>query len=71
MSHRYQLDQTILPTVYVRELNAVYEVVRHLPEDVTGAPQYRLRNTVTGLEIREQEPEMRAYVPGVTPPARF
>jgi hypothetical protein len=57
MSHRYSLGQTVLPTVYVRELNAVYEVIRPLPEDVTGAPQYRLRNTATGVELLAREAE--------------
>ncbi len=70
MSHRFRLGQTVVPTVYVRELNAVYEVVRLLPEDVTGEPQYRLKNTTTGIELVSREQEMRPFVPGETPQAR-
>ncbi len=70
MSHRYQIGQTVIPTVYIREFNAVYEVVRLLPEDVTGEPQYRLKNTSTGIELVSREQEMRAYEPGETPQAR-
>ncbi len=56
MSHRYQIGQTVIPTVYIREFNAVYEVVRLLPEDVTGEPQYRLKNTSTGIELVSRGP---------------
>ncbi len=70
MPHQFQLGQAVLPTVYVRQLNAVYEVVRLLPEDVTGAPQYRLKNTVTGVELMAREPEMRPYAPDEAPLGR-
>ncbi len=70
MSHLYQLGQSVVPTVYVRELNAVYRVVRLLPEDVSGEPQYRLRNQATGVEIVSREPEMKAFVPGEMPVGR-
>ncbi len=71
MSHRYQIGQTVIPTVYIREFNAVYEVVRLLPEDVTGEPQYRLKNTSTGVELVSREAEMRACAPEAVPLGRY
>lgn len=70
MPHRYHIGQTVVPTVHVRELDTVYQVVQHLPEDATGAPQYRLRNATTGIERMSRESEMKAYVPSSTPPGR-
>jgi hypothetical protein len=70
MSHRFRIGESVVPTVYVRELDAVYEVVRLMPEDVTGVPQYRLKNVATGIEIVSREAEMKPYHPGQTPSAR-
>jgi hypothetical protein len=69
MPHRYRVGQTVLPTAYVRELAAVYEVVRLLPEDMTSEPQYRLRSTTRGVEIVSRECEVRPFRAGDGPQA--
>ncbi|KAA2235058.1 hypothetical protein [Salinarimonas soli] len=70
MPHRFQVGQTVIPTVYIREFDAVYEVVRLMPEDVTGEPQYRLKNVRTGIELVSREAEMRACAPEAAPLGR-
>lgn len=71
MPHRFKIGETVRPIVYVRELDAVYEVVRLMPEDVTGEPQYRLRNTTTGVEIVSRECEVRPCFPSDPPSGRY
>jgi hypothetical protein len=51
MPHRYKPGQAVVlirtPIDGTRE---VYEVVRHMPANESGDPQYRLRAIATGAE---------------------
>jgi hypothetical protein len=71
MAHKHQVGQTVVPSVYIREFAAVYTVTSLMPDDVTGAPQYRLRNTTTGREMVFREFEIRPYASNATPVGRF
>jgi hypothetical protein len=46
-------------------------VTRHLPADVTGEPQYRLKNTSTGREMVFREHELRPCDASSAPVGRF
>jgi hypothetical protein len=58
MPHRFRVRQAVaLAKVYgVRE---IFEVVRLLPEDPSGRPQYRLRAVIGGGERVAREDEIR------------
>jgi len=71
MPHKLEIGQTVISTVYIREFVAVYEVVRLMPEDVTGEPQYRLRNTTSGVEIVSRECGVTPYRSDTTSPGRY
>jgi len=71
MSHKLAVGQTVIPNVYIREFVAVYEVTRLMPQDVTGEPQYRLKNTSTGGEMVFREHELRPCDRRDAPVGRF
>jgi len=71
MPHKLEIGQTVIPNVYIREFVAVYEVTRHLPADVTGEPQYRLKSTSTGREMVFREHELRPCDASSAPVGRF
>jgi hypothetical protein len=41
----------------------VHEVIRLMPEDATGSPQYRVKSLTLGTERQVRESEISPYVP--------
>ena len=58
MPHRFKTGQAV---VLIRSFGPreVYEVVRHMPPNEAGDPQYRLRAIATGAERVAAERELR------------
>ena len=56
MSHKFQPKQTVALAHGQRE---VYEIVRLMPETVSGEPQYRIKNVTTATERVVREAEIR------------
>jgi len=63
MSHQFKLKQSVALSHSValsQGQREIYEVVRLMPETVTGEPQYRVRSMVTGTERVVREAELRS-----------
>ena len=56
MSHKFKTKQTVALAHGQRE---VYEIVRLMPETVSGEPQYRIENVTTATERVVREAEIR------------
>jgi hypothetical protein len=57
LTHKFKVGQSV---ALARGQREVYEIVRLMPETVTGEPQYRLRSSATGAERVASENELRA-----------
>jgi hypothetical protein len=63
MSHKFKLKQSVALSQSVtltQGQREVYEVVRLMPETVSGEPQYRVRSIATGNERVVREAELRS-----------
>ena len=56
MSHKFKAKQTVALREGQRE---VYEIVRLMPETVSGEPQYRVKSVATGTERVVREVDIR------------
>ena len=56
MSHKFKPKQTVTLAHGQRE---VYEIIRLMPETVSGEPQYRIKNVTTATERVVREAEIR------------
>jgi hypothetical protein len=63
MSHKFKLKQSVAlsqSSALSQGRREVYEIVRLMPETVSGEPQYRLRSIATGTERVVRESELRS-----------
>ena len=59
MPHRFKTGQAVVLIRSSFGQREVYEVVRHMPPNEAGDPQYRLRAIATGAERVAAERELR------------
>ena len=60
-SHRFLVgQQALLDHNALTRTTAIVEVLRHLPSDVDGAPQYRVRAGSEGFERLVKEHQLSA-----------
>ncbi len=62
MSHKYTMGQLVhaAATHFADRTSGTYEVVRLMPENSSGEPGYRIRDTASGAQRAVGESEIRA-----------
>jgi hypothetical protein len=60
MSHKMKVGQSVVSTHQRQERPDVYEVVRLMPETVSGEPQYQIKGKSNGIQRVVREAEIKA-----------